>query len=113
MCRFWTTVNLEKLIAQSVDCEYKATTHTAVVVLRPWWGAWCVGFGLLASLVLAFEQDPNIVIVTVAVAMLLLGAGAWVLLTRRQYDVLPGSVGSNRSRKLLLGLDDPVFQQLV
>eukprot|EP01048_Picozoa_sp_COSAG05_P007101 COSAG05_NODE_490_length_9314_cov_95.649702_6_plen_347_part_00 len=113
VCRFWTTTNLEKLIAQSVDCEYRATTHTTLVVLRPWWGAWCVGIGLLSTLVLAFEQDPNTVIVTVAFAMLLLGAGAWVLLTQRQYHILPGGTGSHRSRKLVLGLDDPVFQQLV
>ena len=46
-------------------------------------------------------------------ALLLLAVGAWVLLTQRQYKTEESEATSTRSRKILIGLDDPVFMELV
>lgn len=36
---YWTAVNLEKLQAQTIDCEYKASMTSTIVVNRPKWAA--------------------------------------------------------------------------
>lgn len=112
---FWTAVNLEKILAQTIDCEYKASSATTVVVLRPQWGAWTAGIGVAMGLSVAFMPQDNVQnIVGVAVlALLLLAVGAWVLLTQRQYKTEESEATSTRSRKILIGLDDPVFMELV
>jgi hypothetical protein len=110
---YWTTVNLEKVLAQSVDCEYKAVASTTVVVLRPWWGAWAVGNGVLGGIVLAFVREPAAVFILAICSLGLLGFGVWALLTQRHYRIEPADAESNRNRKLLIGFDDPVFMELV
>jgi len=48
-----------------------------------------------------------------AFSMLFFGFGTWSLLTRRQYTTEPGGPSSYRSRKLLIGYDDPLHMQKV
>ena len=43
----------------------------------------------------------------------MLAVGVWVLLTHRHYKAEQGGSVSDRSRKILIGLNDPVFTELV
>ena len=112
---FWTAVSLEKLQAQVIDCEYKATTATTIIVSRPKWAAYVMALGALGILGTAFMPQDNIayVILAGAFSMLFFGFGTWSLLTRRQYTTEPGGPSSYRSRKLLIGYDDPLHMQKV
>lgn len=47
------------------------------------------------------------------IAMALFTFGTWALLTRRSYVVEPTDPASYRSRKILIGYDDPLFMQKV
>ena len=113
---FWTAVNLEKVLAQTIDCEYKASTATTVIISRPEWGAWTVGVGMVAGLATAFVPQDNAanIIAVSAFSFALVVVGAWVLLTQRRYSTEDsGPPSSSRSRKLLIGLEDPVYMELV
>lgn len=112
---FWTAVNLEKVLAQTIDCEYKASTGTTVIVSRPRWGLWTVMLGGLMGLAVVFMPQDNLqhLLGVSILALVLVVVGAWVLLTQRQYRTEEGGTSSTRSRKILIGLDDPVFMDLV
>jgi hypothetical protein len=113
---FWTAVNLEKVLAQTIDCEYKASTATTVIISRPEWGAWTMGVGMVAGLAIAFMPQDNVanIIAVSAFSLALVVVGAWVLLTQRRYSTeASGAPSTTRSRKLLIGLEDPVFMELV
>jgi nitrogen fixation-related uncharacterized protein len=112
---FWTAVNLEKILAQTIDCEYKANTATTVIVSRPRWGVWAVMVGLFLGLAVAFMPKDNLqnLIGVSVLSFVAVVVGAWVLLTQRQYTTEASSTNSIRSRKILIGLDDPVFVDLV
>ena len=108
-----TTINLEKVLAQTVDCEYKTTAKSTVIVLRPWWGAWSIGLALAGMIAIAFIQTPTMAVATAVLSASMLGFGVWTLLTQRQYQIRHGAADSQRSRKLIIGLDDPVYCELV
>jgi hypothetical protein len=112
---FWTAVNLEKLQAQTIDCEYKASTSTTVIVNRPKWAAKLIVLGILGILGTAFMPQDKIgnVLLAGVVAMALFTCGTWALLTRRQYVIEPSDPSSYRSRKILIGSDDPLHMQKV
>ena len=86
-----------------------------MVVLRPKWGAMLLGLGLLGVLAMAFVPEENAaeIIGLGAFSLLLLAVGAWALLMRRQYHAVSKPASSTRSRKILIGLDDPVYMKLV
>jgi hypothetical protein len=112
---FWTAVNLEKVLAQTIDCEYKASTATTVIITRPRWGMWTVVLGVIMGLAVAFMPQDNVqnLIGVSVLSLVLVVVGAWVLLTQRQYRTEDSGTDSTRSRKILIGLDDPVFMDLV
>ena len=112
---FWTAVNLEKVLAQTIDCEYMASSTSAVIVMRPRWGAWTVAIGVFLGLAVAFMPQDNLqqVLGVLILSLAMIAAGSFVLLTQRQYRTEEGGANCTRSRKLLIGLDDPVFMDLV
>ena len=112
---FWTAVNLEKVLAQTIDCEYKASTSTMVVIERPKWGAYLAVLGIIGLFALAFMPQDNVtnIILLSVVSLLMLAVGVWVLLTQRHYKTEESGPISDRSRKILIGLNDPVFTELV
>merc|ERR1711871_1634734 len=93
---FWTAINLEKLQAQAIDCEYKAASRTTVIVSRPRWAAWLVLLATLGIISTAFmPQDPiAYVFVVGAFSFLMFGFGVWSLLTGRTYKTECGDPGS-------------------
>lgn len=112
---FWTAINLEKLQAQSIDCEYKAAARTTVIVSRPKWAAWLLLLATVGIISTAFISQDSIahVIVVGALSLLLFGVGAWSLLMGRTYKTERSDPESYRSRKLLIGYDDPLHMQKV
>eukprot|EP01043_Picozoa_sp_COSAG02_P017195 COSAG02_NODE_775_length_17321_cov_16.653176_1_plen_465_part_00 len=112
---FWTAVNLERLLAQAIDCEYKASTATTVIVSRPKWAAYLMLLGALGIIATAFMPQDNTayIILAGAFSMLFFSFGTWSLLTQRQYTAEPSDPGTTRSRKLLIGYEDPLHMQKV
>jgi hypothetical protein len=110
---YWTAMSLEKILGQTIDCEYRAMASTVVVVSRPWWGAWMVKIGLLSLVALAFVRSLLHMAAVSGITLLLLGSGAHVLLNLRHYAIKPNPTDKFSCRSIIFGVDDPVAMERV
>ena len=54
-----TSISLEKVLGQTIDCEYRAMATSVVVVSRPYWGLWLIYFGLFCVFGLVFARSAT------------------------------------------------------
>jgi hypothetical protein len=112
---YWTSISLEKILGQTIDCEYRAMSATQIVVSRPFWGAWLLKAGLfcLLSVPIASFLSMLALAAMAGLTLLLLGSGMYVLLNMRHYELDQKPTTKYANRSLIFGVDDPVAMELV